>query len=123
MRSYKYAPRYKYRYKVLRDGNNAHAKELDQKNGNRKWQDAVDLEREQLQECSSFMDKGRGVNPPKAYKKITVHIVFDVKHDGRHKAHFVAGGHLTPIPVQSVYLGVISLHGVQLLIFFAELNG
>ena len=69
------------------------------------------------------MDKGRGVNPPKGYKKITVHIVFDVKHDGRHKAHFVAGGHLTPIPIESVYSGVISLRGVRLLIFLAELNG
>ena len=55
---------------------------------------------------------------PKECKKVKVHIIFDVKHDGRHEAHFVAGGYLTPIPVESVYSGVISLHGVGLLNFF-----
>lgn len=88
MRFYKYVPRYKCGYKVPRNGNYAHAKELDQKNGNMKWQDAVGLKREQVQEYSTFLDKGKGVNPPKGYKKITVHIVFDVKHDGRHKLVF-----------------------------------
>ena len=76
-----------------------------------------------MQEYYAFMDRGIGVDPPKGYRKIRVHIVFDVKHDGRHKARFVAGGHLTPIPMESVYSGVISLRGVRLLIFLAELNG
>jgi hypothetical protein len=35
----------------------------------------------------------------------------------------VAGGHLTPIPNDSVYSGVISLRSLRLLIFLAELNG
>jgi hypothetical protein len=35
--------------------------------------------------------------------------VFDVKHDGRHKARYVAGGHLTDVPNESVYSGVVSL--------------
>ena len=37
--------------------------------------------------------------------------MFDVKHDGRHKAHLVADGHLTDIPLESVYSGVVSLQG------------
>jgi hypothetical protein len=35
----------------------------------------------------------------------------------------VANGHLTDIPLESVYSGVISLHGLQIVTFLAELNG
>jgi hypothetical protein len=35
----------------------------------------------------------------------------------------VADGHLTDIPVESVYSGVVSLHGLCLIIFLAELDG
>ena len=112
MRSYKYSPRYKCGYELPRNGDYNHAKELDRRNGNTKWQDAIKLERSQLHEYTTFDDRGANGVPPKGYKKIRVHIVFDVKHDGRHKARFVAGGHLTPIPVESVYSGVISLRGV-----------
>jgi len=48
--------------------------------------------------------------------------VFDVKHDGRHKACLVADGHLTDIPLESVYSGVVSLHGLRIVLFLAELN-
>ena len=80
------------------------------------------MARSQLHEYTTFDNRRANGVPPKGYKKIRVHIVFDVKHDGRHKARFVAGGHLTPIPVESVYSGVISLRGVRLLIFLTELN-
>ena len=49
-------------------------------------------------------------------------MVYDVKHDCRHKARMVADGHLTDIPLDSVYSGVVSLRGLRLLIFLAELN-
>jgi hypothetical protein len=49
--------------------------------------------------------------------------VFDVKHDGRHKRPLVADGNLTAIPTESVYSGVVSLRGIRLLVFLAELNG
>jgi len=52
-----------------------------------------------------------------------VHLVFDVKHDGRHKARLVADGHLTEVPIESVYSGVVSLRGFRLVLFLAELNG
>jgi Reverse transcriptase (RNA-dependent DNA polymerase) len=48
--------------------------------------------------------------------------VFDVKHDGRHKARLVADGHLTNIPLDSVYSGVVSLRGFRLVLVLAELN-
>ena len=50
-------------------------------------------------------------------------MVYDVKHDGRHKSCLVAGGHLTDTPIESVYSGVVSLRSLRLVIFLAELNG
>ena len=69
-----------------------------------------------------FKDKGTGEKPPEGYKKIKVRMIYDVKHDGRHKARLVAGGHLTDIPLESVYSGVVSLRGLHLVVFLAELN-
>ena len=34
----------------------------------------------------------------------------------------VADGHLTDIPVDSVYSGVVSLRGLRIMLFLAELN-
>jgi Reverse transcriptase (RNA-dependent DNA polymerase) len=50
-------------------------------------------------------------------------MVFDIKHDGRHKARLVAGGHLTDPNTESVYSGVVSLCGIRFIVFLAELNG
>ena len=69
-----------------------------------------------------FKDLGKNADIPDGYKRIRVHLVFDVKHDGRHKGRLVADGHLTDIPVDSVYSGVVSLRGFRLLVFLAELN-
>ncbi len=48
----------------------------------------------------------------KDYKKIQVHLVYNVKHDGHHKACLIGNEHLTNIPIESVYSGVISHHGL-----------
>jgi len=45
-----------------------------------------------------------------------------VKHDGRHKARYVAGGHITDIPVDSVYSVVVSLPGLCIVTFLTKLN-
>jgi Reverse transcriptase (RNA-dependent DNA polymerase) len=49
-------------------------------------------------------------------------MIYDVKYDGRHRGRLVAGGHLTPIPAYSPYAGVVSLRGLRIIIFLAELN-
>jgi hypothetical protein len=36
-----------------------------------------------------------------------------VKHDDRHKAHIVANGNLTDMPLESVYSGVVSLRRLR----------
>ena len=50
-------------------------------------------------------------------------MIYAVKHDGRHKARFVAGGHLTPEPEDSVYSGVVSNRSLRIVLLAAELNG
>ncbi len=120
LQSYRTAPRYKYGYEIPKDFN--HAVELDKRNGNTKWQDSTMLEMDQLHDYQTFKDLGKGAKPPDGYRRIRVHLVFDVKHDGRHKSHLVADGHLTEVPLESVYSGIVSLRGLCLVVFLAELN-
>jgi hypothetical protein len=81
--------------------------QFDEKNGNTKWQDAIALELKQINKYETFTDVGH-------HTKAKVHFNFDVKHDGHHKAWLVADGHLTEVPLESVYSGVVH--------FLAELN-
>jgi len=120
IKSYHAGPKFKYGFEIPRDYN--HAVKLDRQNGNTNWQDAVALEMQQLDEYDTFKSHGIDAVLSPDYKKIRVHLVFDVKHDGRHKARLVADGHLTDIPEYSVYSSVVSLRGLHLLIFLAELN-
>jgi Reverse transcriptase (RNA-dependent DNA polymerase) len=82
------------------------------------------LKLSQIDEYISFINKGHHikVTPPTGFKRIRVHIVYDVKHDGRHKTRLVADGHLTDIPLDSIYSGVVSLQGFRLVLFLAKLN-
>jgi hypothetical protein len=59
---------------------------------------------QQFDDYHCFIDAGiySRDSPPSDYKKIWAHLVFDVKHDGRHKARFVGSGHLTDVPTESV---------------------
>ena len=56
------------------------------------------------------------MNAPQGWQKIKVHLVFACKHDGHHnhKARLVAGGHLTPDPIDSIYSGVVSTRSLRL---------
>ena len=120
LRSVRRTMRYKYGFLV--PNTHEEAMELDRINGNTKWYDAEQLETSQLLEYSTFIDKGKGAQAPMGYQKIKVRMIYDVKHDGRHKARMVAGGHLTPEPLDSIYSGVVSLRGLRLIVFLAELN-
>jgi hypothetical protein len=122
LRSFHTAPRYKYGFEVPRDYN--HAMRLDACNGNNKWEEAINVELAQIDEYGTFQDLGHKDNSkaPEGYKKIRVHLVFDVKHDGRHKARLVADGHLTDAPLESVYSGVVSIRAFRMVTFLAELN-
>ena len=107
------------------------ALQLDEQNGNSKWYDATKLEMDQINEYNVFQDHGKAQydpksrkvsNAPNGYQKIRVHLIFAVKHDGRHKARLVAGGHLTPDPIENIYSGVVSIRSLRLVIFLTKLN-
>jgi hypothetical protein len=117
------APRYKFSYRIPRNYNEA--MQFDLKNGNMLWREATNLEMLQLAEYNTFRDLGHKdtASPPTGYKKIHTHLIYDCKHDGRHKAQMVADGHLTDIPLESVYSGVVSLRGLRIITFLAKLNG
>ena len=67
------------------------------------------IELSQINEYDTFTDKGKNYRPSVDFKKITVHMVYAVKHNGRHKSGLVTGGHLTDTPINSVYSSVVSL--------------
>jgi hypothetical protein len=96
----------------------------DKRNGNILWGDATVLELTQIDDYVTFIDKGlhTKVKAPIGYKKIRVHLIHDVKHEGRHKARLGADGHLTDVPLESVYSGVVSLRGFRIVLVLAKLN-
>lgn len=77
---------------------------------------------QQLDEYDTFQTCGLDAVLPSDYKKIRVHLVYDVKHDGQHIVKIVADRYLTNLPDYSVYYNVVSLYGLCLIIFLTELN-
>jgi len=73
-------------------GNHEQAMRIDRRNCNTKFANTENAEIFMIDEFSTFEDLGFGGNPGPDYKKIRVHMVYSVKHDGRHKARLVAGG-------------------------------
>jgi len=101
-----------------------HALEIDKRNGNTAWRDAIRLEIKQLNDYATFQVVPDGTPIPKGYKRIPHHVIFDVKFDGRLKARLVAGGHQTPdVPREEVFSNVVSMEAVRLGFILAKLNG
>jgi Reverse transcriptase (RNA-dependent DNA polymerase) len=113
------APTYSFGIKVPR--NVKQALQYDEENGNTLWQDAMTLEIGNVQAYNTFKDMGKVKFIP-GYKKIIVHFVFAVKHDLRHKARLVAGGHLTDPTMEGSYSSVVSLRSLRICLVAAELN-
>ena len=120
--SYRSFPTCKFGHETPRNNDYDHALAIHKKNGNNKWAESIQLETQQQQECDAHQDIGHQPTPL-GCKRIRAHFVFDVKHDGRHKARLLADGHLTDVPISSVHSGVVSLRGIRLVLFQAELNG
>jgi hypothetical protein len=121
LRSYKKCKKYMYGVEVPRNYDDCIR--LDKLHGNDKWQRATKMEIDQLHENDTFHDKGVGTAPGEGFKKIIVHLVHAVKHDGRHKARLCANGNLTETPMHSVCSGLVSLKSLRTVLFLAELNG
>jgi Reverse transcriptase (RNA-dependent DNA polymerase) len=94
---------------------------LDKKNGNNLWQEAIKTELKQLTDYQTFIILNSGDNIPKGYQKIPYHIVFDVKYDLRHKARLVAGVNWTVNDKEDINPGVVHMDTVRIGFFLGEL--
>ena len=65
-----------------------------------------------MEEYEVFIDHGTK-QPPHGYKKITVHVVFDVKYDGRMRARCMGGRHLTQPEFDTPYSGITNLKNIK----------
>jgi len=73
----------------------AEALAINKANGNTLWKDVIEKELGQILEYKTFKILPHGERAPADHKRVPLHLVFDVKHDGQRKACLVAGGHVT----------------------------
>ena len=93
---------------------------IDLVNGNKLWEEAIKTKLDQISSYNTFKDHGMNTPPPKDFKRVPVHFVFDVKFELRRKARLVAGSHLTkPIFYDAPYNRIASLKCIRTCIFLA----
>ena len=100
-----------------------HALKLDCLNGNAKWQDALQLEIDQLLKFNAFLIYNKGDINLKGYTYIPLLMVFDVKFEGQHKCQYVANGSVTNKLTDNIYSRVVGIDSVQIALLLAQLNG
>jgi hypothetical protein len=97
------------------------AYDIDAKNGNTKWADAMQEKIDSMLKFSTFKDMGK-LPYLVGCKNIRVHFAFAVKHDLRHKARLVAGGHLTDPSTDGTYSSVVFIQSMRIAIVAARLK-
>ena len=86
--------------------------DMGKRNGRNLWSNVTRTKMGKLTEYDIFKDLGKDSPSLAGYKKIWVHLMYDVNHDRHHKTRLVPDGHLTDIPGESVYSGVVYLCGI-----------
>ena len=71
-----------------------HAFELDRKNGNNLWKDALEMEMYNIGVAFEILEDGK--TAPAGYTKVSGHLIWSVKMDFTRKARWVLDGHKTP---------------------------
>jgi len=92
---------------------------VDTKTGTTFWKDAIEMEMKNVMPAFEFRDDDK---MPIGHEKIDCHMIFDVKLDLVRKARFVAGGHQTEVPSESVYSSYVSRDSVRIAFLIAALN-
>ncbi len=96
------------------------ALEIDKRTGTTFWKDAIDKEMRNNALAFKFNSDDK---VPIGYKEIKCHMIFEIKMVGLvRKARFVAGGHLTDPPKDSVYSSVVTRESVRIMLLVAALN-
>ena len=97
------------------------AKQLDRKNNNSLWCNALAKEMYNVGVAFEVLDEGKGA-PPR-WHKVTGHLCWDVKLNFERKARWVLDGHKTANPVGSTYAGFVSRESVRISFTIEALNG
>ena len=121
LKSHKHLPKYMFGIRI--PNNHEEAMYLDCINGNTEWAEAEKKEVDENNAIGTYKSLRFGARVPSNYKLIKVHMVYAVKHDGRHKARLVANGNMTGPITEPNYSGVVSLRSIRMIAFIAELNG
>ena len=98
------------------------ALDIDNKNGESYWKDAIEAEMKRLNDDFELYE-GDTKNLI-GYQKITTHSTFDIKpgENFRRKARFIADGHKIQTPRSLTYSSVVSRYLVSICLFIAALN-
>ena len=97
------------------------ARELDRRNKNTFWMDALAKDMGNL--IVAFEIKDLGEKAPSGWYKTTGHIIWDVKMDFSRKARWVKDGHKTPDSSTSSYAGVVSRESIRIALTYSALLG
>ena len=97
-----------------------HAMEIDRKNGNTMWKDALALEMFNVGVAFEILEEGQ-MAPP-GWEKASGHLIWDVKMDFTRKARWVLDGHKPPDPIGSTFAGVVSCESIPIAFTYAALN-
>jgi Reverse transcriptase (RNA-dependent DNA polymerase) len=95
------------------------ALEIDRITGTTFWRDAIDKEMAVVRPAFRLDPLDR---IPAKHTFITCHMIFDIKPDLTRKARFVAGGHMTDPPSESVYSSVVTRDSIRIALLHAALN-
>ena len=84
------------------------------------WSDALKKEMYNVGVAFEILDEG--AHTPHGWKRVTGHLVWDVKMDFTRKARWVLNGHKTLDPIGSTYAGVVSRESMCIALTYAALN-
>jgi hypothetical protein len=96
------------------------ALQIDKDTGTSLWH--VAIQKEMTNNAVAFEFLQPGDNIPHGYKKIFLHMVFDIKMDFTRKARLVAGGHLTDVPACMTYSSIVFQESIRIMFLIAALN-
>jgi len=104
--------------------------DIDTRNGNTLWQDAIAKELKNVKVAFKLWDHADTVTADQlranhellpTFQEVKYHFVFDVKMDFTRKARLVAGGHMTKPPDTDTYSSVVSRESVRIAFLVAQM--
>ena len=91
--------------------------EVDQKNGNTMWRDALALEMFNVGVAFKILEEGQSA--PTGWTKASGHLIWDVKMDFTRRARWVLDRHKLPDPIGSTFAGMVSRESVRIAFMYA----